>query len=109
MRMPTRLFARRSPRRSDAGLFRDDYQDPDLLSQVFWSGVHGVAALHLIMGHDTWVQWRPVEEVAQTADRADDPRAGAGTDAVEGKMVVDIQCKYSGAPRTLIRISLSGC
>ena len=50
-----------------AGLFRDDYQDPDLLSQVFWSGVHGVAALHLIMGDDTWVQWRPVEEVAQTA------------------------------------------
>jgi AcrR family transcriptional regulator len=50
-----------------AGLFREDYQDPDLLSQVFWSGVHGVAALHLIMGHDTWVQWRPVEEVARTA------------------------------------------
>jgi AcrR family transcriptional regulator len=50
-----------------AGLFRDDYQDPDLLSQVFWSGVHGVAALHLIMGDDGWVQWRPVEEVARTA------------------------------------------
>jgi AcrR family transcriptional regulator len=50
-----------------AGLFRDDYQDPDLLSQVFWSGVHGVAALHLIMGDDRWVQWRPVEEVARTA------------------------------------------
>ena len=50
-----------------AGLFRDEYQDPDLLSQVFWSGVHGVAALHLIMGNDKWVQWRPVEEVAQTA------------------------------------------
>ncbi len=50
-----------------AGLFRDEYQDPDLLSQVFWSGVHGVAALHLIMGEDTWVRWRPVEEVAQTA------------------------------------------
>jgi AcrR family transcriptional regulator len=51
----------------EAGLFREDYQDPDLLSQVFWSGVHGVAALHLIMGHDTWVRWRPVEEVARTA------------------------------------------
>jgi AcrR family transcriptional regulator len=50
-----------------AGLFRDDYQDPDLLSQVFWSGVHGVAALHLVMGEDKWVQWRPVEEVALTA------------------------------------------
>jgi AcrR family transcriptional regulator len=50
-----------------AGLFREDFEDPDLLSQVFWSGVHGVAALHLIMGNDTWVQWRPVEEVARTA------------------------------------------
>jgi AcrR family transcriptional regulator len=50
-----------------AGSCRDEHQDPDLLSQVFWSGVHGVAALHLIMGDDTWVQWRPVEEVAQTA------------------------------------------
>jgi hypothetical protein len=26
-----------------------------------------VAALHLIMGNDTWVQWRPVEDVARTA------------------------------------------
>ncbi len=50
-----------------AGLFRDEYDDPDLLSQVFWSGVHGVAALHLIMGNDTWVEWRPAEEVARTA------------------------------------------
>ena len=49
------------------GLFRDEYHDPDLLSQVFWSGVHGVAALHLIMGDDNWVAWRPVEEVARTA------------------------------------------
>jgi hypothetical protein len=51
----------------EAGLFRDEYHDPDLVSQVIWSGVHGVAALHLIMGNDTWVQWRPVEEVAGTA------------------------------------------
>ena len=66
-RTPTHSCGRRSSKRSPAGLFRDDYQDPDLLSQVFWSGVHGVAALHLIMGEDNWVQWRPVEEVAQTA------------------------------------------
>ena len=50
-----------------AGLFRDDHDDPDLLSQVFWSGVHGVVALRLIMGEDTWVQWRPVEDVVRTA------------------------------------------
>jgi AcrR family transcriptional regulator len=50
-----------------AGAFRADYQDADLLSQVIWSGVHGVAALHLIMGKDDWIRWRPVEEVARTA------------------------------------------
>ena len=67
IRTPTHSSARPSSKRSRPGSFRDEYQDPDLLSQVFWSGVHGVAALHLIMGDDTWVQWRPVEEVAQTA------------------------------------------
>jgi AcrR family transcriptional regulator len=50
-----------------AGAFRDEYQDADLLSQIVWSGVHGVASLHLIMGDDEWVQWRPVEEVARVA------------------------------------------
>jgi AcrR family transcriptional regulator len=50
-----------------AGLFRPEYRDADLLAQVVWSGVHGVAALHLIMGKDDWVRWRPVEEVARTA------------------------------------------
>jgi AcrR family transcriptional regulator len=48
------------------GYFRDEYQDADLLAQVLWSGVHGVASLHLIMGKDNWIEWRPVEEVAQT-------------------------------------------
>jgi len=51
----------------ESGQFRGDYHDPDLVSQVVWSGVHGVAALHLIMGNDTWVERRPVEEVARTA------------------------------------------
>ena len=50
-----------------ARVFRDEYQDADLLAQIVWSGVHGVASLHLIMGPDTWVHWRPVEEVARTA------------------------------------------
>jgi AcrR family transcriptional regulator len=50
-----------------AGVFRDEYHDADLLSQIVWGGVHGVASLHLIMGNDTWIQWRPVEEVALTA------------------------------------------
>jgi AcrR family transcriptional regulator len=50
-----------------AGAFRAEYQDADLLSQVVWSAVHGVASLHLIMKKGEWIQWRPAEEVAQTA------------------------------------------
>src|SRR5262249_54375953 len=50
-----------------AGAFRTKYRDPDLLSQVVWSGMHGVASLHLIKGKDVWVHWRPVEQVAKTA------------------------------------------
>ena len=46
-----------------AGLLRHEYQDPDLVAQAVWSGVHGVAALHLIMGNRTKMQWRPVEKV----------------------------------------------
>ncbi len=51
-----------------AGAFRDEYDDPDLVSQIVWSAVHGVAALHLIMGHDdTKVKWLPAQEVAQAS------------------------------------------
>ena len=50
-----------------AGAFRDEYRDADLLSQVVWSAVHGVAAFHLIMSKGEWIQWRPAEEVAHTA------------------------------------------
>ena len=53
-----------------AGVFRDEYDDADLISQVLWSSLHGVAALHLIMCKDDWIQWRPVESVAEAASEA---------------------------------------
>jgi AcrR family transcriptional regulator len=46
------------------GLLREEYGDPDLVAQVLWSGVHGLVALHLIMGNDPWLQWRPVKTIA---------------------------------------------
>jgi hypothetical protein len=48
-------------------VFRKEYRDPDLLAQVVWSGMHGVASLHLIMGTDPFIEWRPVDQVARTA------------------------------------------
>jgi AcrR family transcriptional regulator len=48
----------------EAGRFRDEFQDSDLLAQVIWSGVHGIIALHLIKGQDPWLVWRPVKKTA---------------------------------------------
>jgi AcrR family transcriptional regulator len=50
----------------EAGLFREEFGDPDLVAQVMWSGVHGVVALHLVMSKDDWLDWRPVETIART-------------------------------------------
>jgi AcrR family transcriptional regulator len=48
----------------EAGRFRNEFQDADLLAQVIWSSVHGIVALHLIKGHDPWLAWRPVKKTA---------------------------------------------
>ena len=30
--------------------------------RALWAGVHGVAALHIALGEDTWVSWRSPEQ-----------------------------------------------
>jgi AcrR family transcriptional regulator len=45
-----------------AGRFRPGLTDPDLISQVFWAGVHGIAALQVVRAEDPWVEWRPLGE-----------------------------------------------
>jgi len=46
-----------------AGRFRPGLDDPDLVSQVFWAGVHGIAALQVVRKEeDPWVEWRPLAE-----------------------------------------------
>ncbi len=46
----------------DAGCFRADVHDAELVSQTLWAAVHGVIALHIAKGCDTWVDWRPLEQ-----------------------------------------------
>lgn len=41
---------------------RAELQDPHLVAQVFFAGVHGLMALHLIKGQDDWVQWAPIRK-----------------------------------------------
>ena len=48
------------------GTFRDELKNADLIAQTLWAGVHGMISLHIAKCSDKWVDWRPVEERAQT-------------------------------------------
>jgi AcrR family transcriptional regulator len=45
----------------EAGRLREDCDDPDLVAQVLWSGVHGLVSLHLNKGDDPCLSFRPVK------------------------------------------------
>ena len=49
-----------------SGRFHPDLNDADLIAQTLWAAVHGVASLEIIKAHDTWLDWRPVEDRART-------------------------------------------
>lgn len=48
-----------------SGKLRPELTDVELLSQMVWSAVHGVVSLHIAMGDDDWVDWRPANVTAQ--------------------------------------------
>ncbi|MBL0926246.1 MAG: TetR/AcrR family transcriptional regulator [Phycisphaerales bacterium] len=45
----------------DRGVFRPEHKDPELLAQVLWAGVHGIASLQITHGQDPWLSWRSLE------------------------------------------------
>ena len=49
----------------DAGCFREELTDAELISQTLWASVHGVISLHIAKGEDCWVDWRPLRERAE--------------------------------------------
>ncbi|WP_426745164.1 TetR/AcrR family transcriptional regulator [Myxococcus faecalis] len=50
----------------DAGCFKPEHQDVELVSQVVWGGVHGLVALHLVKTQDDpWVDLRPLPRAAE--------------------------------------------
>ncbi|MGE5179559.1 MAG: TetR/AcrR family transcriptional regulator [Bacteroidota bacterium] len=53
----------------ERGLLRPEITDPDQLSQVFWSGVHGIISLHIVKGHEAWLPWRDLRSSALLAMR----------------------------------------
>jgi AcrR family transcriptional regulator len=46
------------------GRFRPEFTDPDLVAQLLWAGVHGVASLEITKGDDKWCPWRGHEQLA---------------------------------------------
>ncbi|HXJ87256.1 MAG TPA: TetR/AcrR family transcriptional regulator [Candidatus Binatia bacterium] len=48
----------------DAGCFREQVTDVELVSQTLWASVHGVISLQIAKGGDAWVDWRPVKDRA---------------------------------------------
>ena len=49
----------------DAGSFREELTDAELISQTLWASVHGVISLHIAKGCDPWVDWRPLQHRAE--------------------------------------------
>ena len=39
--------------------------DPDLAAQMFWAAVHGIASLHIALGEDDWVDWKPAKTLGK--------------------------------------------
>jgi AcrR family transcriptional regulator len=48
------------------GRFRPELTDPELVSQVIWSGIHGVVALRIAKIKDEWVAWTAQRTAVQT-------------------------------------------
>jgi hypothetical protein len=49
------------------GRFRREYADAEVLAQTFWSVVHGVVSLQIVMSNDPCIPWADTEERMRTA------------------------------------------
>jgi len=46
----------------EAGFFREDLVDSELIAQTIWAGIHGVCSLQIALGHEGWIHWAAIEE-----------------------------------------------
>jgi AcrR family transcriptional regulator len=52
-----------------AGRLRPELDDPELVSQIVWAGVHGIVSLLNVKHDEPWVEWRPKRRlVVETVD-----------------------------------------
>jgi AcrR family transcriptional regulator len=47
-----------------SGRVLPEYDDPEELAQMCWASLHGLVALHIAMGDDTFIEWRDVRSTA---------------------------------------------
>ncbi len=45
----------------EAGLFRPEITDSELIAQTIWAGIHGVCSLQIALGQEGWIQWAGIE------------------------------------------------
>jgi AcrR family transcriptional regulator len=48
----------------EAGLFRPEFSEVEAVSQILWASVHGIVSLQIAKGCETWVEWVPVQRLA---------------------------------------------
>jgi AcrR family transcriptional regulator len=49
----------------EAGRFRSEYKDPDMLAQMMWAGVHGIVSLHIVRVGSRAIRWRDARRTAK--------------------------------------------
>jgi AcrR family transcriptional regulator len=49
------------------GHLRPEFEDPDELTQICWSMLHGMISLRLVKYHSSWVPWTDIEAAAKKA------------------------------------------
>jgi AcrR family transcriptional regulator len=49
----------------EAGVFRPEYGDPQLVAQTLWAATHGLISIQIAQGSESWVGWAPFESRAE--------------------------------------------
>lgn len=45
----------------EAGLFRQELTNDELIAQTLWASIHGVCSLEISMGREAWIQWSSIQ------------------------------------------------
>ncbi|QSQ23357.1 TetR/AcrR family transcriptional regulator [Pyxidicoccus parkwayensis] len=49
----------------DAGCFKPEYTDVDVVAQTLWAGMHGLVSLNFVMEKDEWLTLKPLGKSAE--------------------------------------------